>query len=1209
MAEYNIEKILKRIRDLRPYSIPHRPEEIDEDIGVSIPLVVPPPKPPDIVIPVPEDPEISLLPPIIISLSASLLPDEEPTFSVTVVAVDPDGDDENLLYEWESSEGIESFQNNVNNFATVVWKAPIVLSQSSDIQYELFVTVTDEDKLYVKSDALVITILFEDPDIILLPPVITELSAEPSSISSEEETKVTVVAHDPDGDDINLIYQWQLEDGSFPDVSFPDGSNFSVVTWKAPTVETNNEDHDLFVVVTDEDKLSVKSDALTITVSPYLPPDAPEVPTVEPGDDHTRLNISWEEPEDNGSDIFAYLLEYKKTSEDDTQYRGIYLGVEDIDLTIYEETTPTSLETTITGLEEDTQYDVRVYAENQADDNVVRRGVASPVGQGSTSLRNRPPSIISFVTVPVNVKVTGTSELTLRATDPDNDTITFVYTFVDENGDELSDTSAGGVGSLALVSNNATGGVTTNVQEYEPPGEQTTIYIKVVASDTDRGSETLEEFMNPSAIVTINVICDRPDAPDRPDVNTVDDNEMELEVEWVEPEDNGCPITGYQLEYRIASEISSTTILLNGTATTHTIDDLTRNNTYQVRVQAGNTIDGVFGYGDWSDIGEGQTKYINNAPVIVSFTADPPSILLDQISTLTVIATDEDGDDLEYSFSVATDELTDEGHFSSDVDLLGAHQQFYHPPDEIGTYTVTVTVTDNPGNTLNVPEGTEPISVEAMVDIEVSDVVCRSPDAPTGVTVEAVDHRELLIVWSPPTSNGGSEILDYNIEYVTTADLDGNPIWEVNGTTVGINVDYTDPEPAIEGLQTRVSVENLNEATRYYFRIAAGNDCNGDGTVNFGDWSAHGAGNTNNIGPTCMLTPSGAIMRHRNTETEFSAGASSDVVTWEWGTTGGTFDTVITSEGERVWIAPNEPGLYSVTVTVRDAGNPPVAPTPLFASCTTNIVVENQVPFFEEFSDDQVGICGGDRVDLYAIANDDDSLDVLALSFEWDFDEGSGIVSNTSSVANGRRSDFEWFAPNTPGEHTITVVVTDGIESVTQDIIITVNYPPTISITVDDDEVECGETTTVRATVTDQDNDGADFSFTWNTNTGSFEGVSSVDGTGRYIRTWRAPERKGTAELSVTVSDGCASITSNSVNVTIPNTAPDPSITPRTSVVAPGDIQQLVANPNDKDGDPVTFAWEITEGGGVLEDSDGIEITSGGTNHPQIVFYRAPGIT
>ena len=357
---------------------------------------------------------------------------------------------------------------------------------------------------------------------------------------------------------------------------------------------------------------------------------------------------------------------------------------------------------------------------------------------------NLAPVIISFNASPFNITVTEFSELTVMASDTEDDTISFDYTFVDEDGDELTDNSEDVVGSLTFVSNNVANGVTTNVQEYEPPSEVTTIYIKVVASDSDREDETLEEFMNPSAIVTINVGGERPDAPDMPDVNTVDDNEMELEIEWAEPEDNGHSITGYQLEYRVASEITSEIITLTGIATTHVIDGLTRNTTYQVRVQAGNTIDGVFGYGDWSDIGEGKTKYINNAPVIVSFTADPPSITTDEISTLTVIATDEDSDDLGYSFSVATDELTDEGHFSGDVDVLEANQQYYNPPSTTGTYTVTVTVTDNPGNTLNVPEGTEPLSTEATVDIAVEDIV-NLPPIINSITTDATDNRITIL--------------------------------------------------------------------------------------------------------------------------------------------------------------------------------------------------------------------------------------------------------------------------------------------------------------------------------------------------------------------------------------------------------------------------------------------------------------------------------
>ena len=963
-----------------------------------------------------------------------------------------------------------------------------------------------------------------------------------------------------------------------------------------------------------------------------LAPDAPDAPTVTQGDDHTELDVEWEEPFNGGADIEAYYLEYKKT--DDLTYIERRFTVDSIDITVDDTTDPTTIATTITGLDENTQYDVRVSAESLAVDEMFRRSGPSDVTQQSTSILNRPPTINSFVAFPRNITVKETSTITCVAEDPESDTITFTYTFVDSEGMELADQSEEVVGQFIEISNEMLAGVMTNIQSYLPPNIRGTYYIKVVASDRDRSAETLMSLMNPSAQVTINVECERPESPDPPTVIAPPNTSGELRVRWVEPESNGCPIINYQVQFvpippvPAGASLSAVTRRTAGVETSFLLIFLLLGQRYNVRVRAGNRINGVFGYGDWSDYTEGTTGYINHAPIITSFTADPESIDVTERSRLTVNAFDPDGDPIIYSFSV----MDGHGTFGVDPDslesdLLEPNQQIYHPPEEPGTYTITVTATDDPDNNPSpfIPDGVTPLSDSDSIMIEVTERPCDPPGQVTGVTVETLSTSELRLVWAPPENDGGSPITDYQIEYVTNVDPDDmQPVFESGGISVGTSLIYTDPEPTLSGLQTYIEVDGLAEATRYYFRVRAGNDCDDDGTNEYGDWSLPGAGNTNNVGPTCDLQPSGTIIVNKGTETTFTVTPSDDVVTIVWSQEGGEFDSTFDPSQERiptqVWIAPLISGLYSVQTVVSDAGNPPDDPTPLSATCVTNIIVINRPPVIHTISDDVERVCIGSRVDLMVIANDPDIGDTANLTFGWEYDEGSGMVSDPYDVDIGgvryRRSDFEWFAPATPGDHTITAVVSDVVSNeqdlaVTQlrhSIIVTVNHPPTVSIEADATELDRDTTTVIRATIADQDDDLTDLTITWNSTLGSFEGDVTMDAMGRYIRTWRAPNFRDTSDITVSVDDGCGVVVSDPVSITTRNTAPMPNIVPESAFIVPGNIQEFIVHPNDADGDPCTYFWEITEGGGRLIDSNDTELDPDSTDHPQVIFFVAPNI-
>ena len=77
------------------------------------------------------------------------------------------------------------------------------------------------------------------------------------------------------------------------------------------------------------------------------------------------------------------------------------------------------------------------------------------------------------------------------------------------------------------------------------------------------------------------------------------------------------------------------------------------------------------------------------------------------------------------------------------------------------------------------------------------------PGAPTGLTATR-GNTQVVLSWTAPASDGGSQVTGYELYVGTTADLSGNaPVARVTGTVV--------------------TVTNLINGTRYYFRVTAVN--------------------------------------------------------------------------------------------------------------------------------------------------------------------------------------------------------------------------------------------------------------------------------------------------------------------------------------------------------------------------------------------------
>ena len=179
--------------------------------------------------------------PAIISLGAgpnSVIPSG--SCRIVCHATDPDGDDDELSYNWSASGGGITGEG-----ATVNWTAPDSLGY-----YNVTVTVTD---VRGGEDADQITITVSNP------PTLTSLIADAAWATPSGSVQVTCVASDPDGDE--LSYEWSASGGSITGTG-------ATVNWTAP------EEHGIYhvtVVVTDGHGGSATK-TLPISVATEQPP-------------------------------------------------------------------------------------------------------------------------------------------------------------------------------------------------------------------------------------------------------------------------------------------------------------------------------------------------------------------------------------------------------------------------------------------------------------------------------------------------------------------------------------------------------------------------------------------------------------------------------------------------------------------------------------------------------------------------------------------------------------------------------------------------------------------------------------------------------------------------------------------------------------------------------------------------------------------------
>ena len=607
--------------------------------------------------------------------------------------------------------------------------------------------------------------------------------------AAENQTAVgTVKALDSDAGDSVTDYAIQpgADAAQFTIVAATGVLTFvSAPNYEAPADADTNNDYEVVVRASSgtgaREKTADQTITVTVTNVGGEAPDAPATPSVSSAS-VTSLNVSWTAPSNAGPPITDYDYQYRVKSPQGQWHSDFG-------------TTITELSKTITGLEENTEYEVRVRAENDEGQG----GWSEPPGSGSTDA-NAAPSFTSPATF--NVAENQTAVGTVQASDSDSgDSVTGYVIHAGADGAQFTIVASSGV--LTFVS----------APNYEAPADADTNNDYEVVVRASSGTGAREKTADQPITVTVtDVGGEAPGAPATPSVSSV--SASSVTVTWAAPSNAGPPITDYDYQYRVKSPPGSWTTtpvppsnvsnLLTELSTT--ITGLAADTEYEVQVRATN----AEGTGDWSEPpGSGSTD-ANAAPVFDS----PATFNAAENQTVvgTVQASDSDAGDsvTDYAIQPGADAAQFTIEALTGVLTFKSEPNFEAPADTDADNNYEVVVRATSGT------GVREKTADQTITVTVTDVVGEAPGARASATrsVSSASGSRLTVTWTAPP-NAGPPITDYDYRYRVKSSQE--PWTEVPDTT------STELSTTITGLEAN---------TKYEVQVRA---TNAEGT---GDWFA-----------------------------------------------------------------------------------------------------------------------------------------------------------------------------------------------------------------------------------------------------------------------------------------------------------------------------------------------------------------------------------
>ena len=330
-------------------------------------------------------------------------------------------------------------------------------------------------------------------------------------------------------------------------------------------------------------------------------PGVPEVDTVS----ITELRIRWLAPANTGPPITDYDYRYRiKTPQ------GAWAT--------FENETITNFEKLITSLQENTEYQVQVRANNEEGE-----GIWSESGEGETG-ENAAPRFTSAAAFQIAENSTGPAG-PVTATDDDTEDDVEGYSIVGGVDKLLFQIGATGALSFEHAPNHE--GPQDMLSPTPPNGagnNQYVVVVMVTSGENDRLKKAKQ-----TVIVTVTDVAEPPLTPDAPTV--VPASPTSLTVLWSDKADVNRPAaTKYHYQHReLKQPPSGTWTEVNDvTTTTATITGLTKETAYEVQVKA-ESDEGKSP--DWSKSGTATTPEMP----VVTLVLDPDSIAEDGVSTVT----------------------------------------------------------------------------------------------------------------------------------------------------------------------------------------------------------------------------------------------------------------------------------------------------------------------------------------------------------------------------------------------------------------------------------------------------------------------------------------------------------------------------------------------------------------------------------------------
>ena len=532
------------------------------------------------------------------------------------------------------------------------------------------------------------------------------------------------------------------------------------------------------------------------SATPLGKPAKPATPTLTPG--NATLVVTWKAPADNGSAITRYEVAHCVSTEDcgldgdwSTPSRVEGVG-----------TDPPATTETISSLNNGTTYRVRVRAVNSVGD-----GPWSSSASGTPSLRPDAPAKPD-----INP---GDRKFSLSWGEPSGNGQAITGYVVAYRACTATD-------SDTTVKTCATVPTWGNWAERSYPATSTAATISGLTNGTKYEAQVRARNANglgpwsPSADTTPLA------APSTPTGLTLEPSHLQLEVSWNESASRGSTISGYVVEYRDCTATRKdctsspkwneawTPQTVAATATTTTIDSLTNDTAYQVRVRATSDT----GDSGWSQIKSAIPAAVPASPATPTLAADNRQLRVNWVEP-------EDRDSAIEHYEVAYRACTATDSDTAVKTCVPADKATWgnwrlHGDRDNSLSRIITGLTNGTAYQVRVraqnEKGWGPWTATPAVGTPVG-----APAAPTTPIVTTGD-TELDVTWIIPRSNG-STIDGYDVRYraCTATNSDekvltcaSNPTWATTWET-----------HAHSDTSTSTTIGSLTNGTAYQVRVRA----------------------------------------------------------------------------------------------------------------------------------------------------------------------------------------------------------------------------------------------------------------------------------------------------------------------------------------------------------------------------------------------------